>query len=399
MNLLFLALEPPYPPNDGGRIRTFNILKEVARQHKITLVTFADPVRDGERLEPLREFCSEVLAVHRPTPPQRNLIDKLRDLRARYPVALAEYASIEMQAALKRLADSGRFEVAHVDQIYLAQYADDLAPLPAVLTHHNVEAIGQRRALQSRCDRYSPRWWAAWLEYRRWRRFELATSRRFDALAVVSPQEAVYFKTHVTDVSIFIVPNGVDTSYFQPMHQPTNETTLLYTGRMDYLPNVDAMLWFCQEILPLIRGKQPQATLTIVGRDPVPEVQALANLPGVIVTGTVTDVRPYFTQAAVYITPLRLGAGTRLKVLEAMAMGIPVVSTRLGCEGLEVSSGEDIVIADEAECFAAEVVRLLGDTTAQTVLSGRARQTVEQRYDWAAIAREQERAYELVISR
>ncbi|MGC8958956.1 MAG: glycosyltransferase [Chloroflexia bacterium] len=399
MRVLFLALEPPFPPNDGGRIRTYNILKQVARRHEVTLVTFAQAGQDQERLAALRGMCREVIPFDRPPAPARTLPRKAADFFRRRPACLGQYRSLALETALRRWAVERAFDVVHVDQILLAQYAEALRPLPAVLTHHNIEAEVQRR--QIALDRQMSPWrrLRAWIECRRWRHFELSASRRFGALACVSERDAAYFRRYVPEVPAVVVPNGVDTQAFRPVERDGAEPVLLYSGRMDYPPNVDAVRWFGDEILPQVQRAVPAARLLIVGRDPTPEVRALAGRPGIQVTGTVPDVRPYYAQAALYVVPLRFGAGTRLKILEAMAMGMPIVSTSLGSEGLDLVSGEDLVEADSAPAFARAVVELLGDGERRARLGRHARRTVEARFDWSQIALTQEEAYRLAMDR
>lgn len=400
MRLLFLALEPPFPPNDGGRIRTYHILREMARRHEVTLATFAaDEETDRERLAALEALCRAVVAFPKPRAPRRTLPRKAFDFFRRRPACLSQYRSPALETALRRWAAERAFDIVHVDQILLAQYAEALRPLPAVLTHHNIEAEAQRR--QIALDRHLSLWrrMLARLECRRWRGYELDASRRFGALACVSAREAAYFRRHVPEVPAVVVPNGVDTQAFRPVQRDSNEPILLYSGRMDYPPNVDAVRWCCEEVLPLVQRAIPAARLLIVGRDPTPEVRALAGRPGVEVTGTVPDVRPYYARAALYIVPLRFGAGTRLKILEAMAMGMPIVSTPLGSEGLDLRPGEDLVEADSAPAFARAVVELLSDGERRAQLSAQARRTVEARFDWRRIAAAQEEAYHLAIAR
>jgi glycosyltransferase involved in cell wall biosynthesis len=185
----------------------------------------------------------------------------------------------------------------------------------------------------------------------------------------------------------------------QPPEPPPSKPVVLYTGSMDYPPNADAVTWFARAIWPAIQGQHPAARFLIVGRNPGSEVQALTTIPGISVTGTVPDVRPYFEQAKVYVVPLRSGSGTRLKILEAMAMGLPIVSTTLGFEGLDVRPGRDLLVADEPASFASAVVGLLADREARARLGIEARQTAEQRYSWDAVVRQQERAYELAVAR
>ncbi|MFC1922182.1 glycosyltransferase [Chloroflexota bacterium] len=398
MNILFLALEPPYPPNDGGRIRTYNIVKQVSKHHSVTLLTSFKQSSDDGELGELRQYCQEIYIIHPQPTISRSLINKIKDLKRRYPVALDEHTSDEMRTTIESLVNIGRFDVIHIDQIYLAQYVDLFGRLPSVLTHHNVESIAQRRWLWRRHDRFLPRWWGYWLEYYRWYRYEIEVSGRFDALAVVSEQEAEYYKARVQEVPVFVVPNGVDTNYFQPVNGINNPPSLLFTGRMNYFPNVDAMQWFCKEIYPLVRQEIPEVTLSIVGREPLAEIQSLDSPPSVVVTGEVDDVRPYFAQSSIFVVPLRFGSGTRLKILEAMALGLPVISTSMGSEGLDVTPGKDLLLADSSQEFASQIISLLKNKNSQIKMANSARQTVEELYDWAIIAQQQERVYEAAIA-
>jgi hypothetical protein len=397
MKILFLALEPPYPANDGGRIRTFNILKQAARRHAVTLLTSADPTGYPGAQEVLRDSCDEFIILPPPLLSQRKWTAKIGNLKRRYPVALDKHNSVEFRRKIKSVTSNTVFDLVHVDQIYLAQYIDILRDLPAVLTHHNAEVLAQRRELWRRKDRFRPYWWLYWLEYLRWIRYETEISRQFNALVAVSELEADYFKSRAPNVPTFVVPNGVDTEYFKPAHQPSKSTALLFAGRMDYAPNIDAMTWFCRKILPNLQQSNPDITLTIVGRDPTSSVRKLAEMPGVSVTGTVPNVRPYYNDAALFIVPLRQGGGTRLKILEAMAMQMPIVSTKIGMEGLQLHPGQDILLADTANEFVSQLEHLIADPSRRDQLGKMARQTVLERYDWQVIAEEQEIAYQAAI--
>lgn len=399
MRILFLSLYVPYPPNDGGRIRTWNILQQIAQRHEVTLGTFAKAGGDREPLAVLRKMCREVVTVEQPQLPARTLLHRIAGLFRHTPASLRQYRSLLLSNALRRWAGERAFDVVHVDQIYLAQYAPALHPLPTVLTHHNIESEAQRRELQITPPRSALRRLLNRLENLRWQHYEVASSRRFSALACVSERDATYFRRHAPLVPAIVVPNGVDTQHFQPSEQSCQNPVLLFTGRMDYSPNVDAITWFCDEILPQVQCEIPTTQLLIVGRDPAPEVLELSAHPNVQVTGAVPDVRPYFAQAAVHIVPLRFGAGTRLKILEAMALGTSIVSTTLGSEGLDLEPEQDLAIADSATEFARCTIDLLKSSSRRDRLSAQARRTAEARFDWSIIAREQERAYQSAISR
>jgi glycosyltransferase involved in cell wall biosynthesis len=191
---------------------------------------------------------------------------------------------------------------------------------------------------------------------------------------------------------VHVVQTGVDTAFFTPPSETPSATHMVFTGSMDWLPNEDGMTYFCREILPKIRQAEPSATLSIIGRAPTPAVRKLAEIPGVEVTGRVDDVRPHIARGSVYIVPLRIGGGTRLKIFEAMSMGKAVVSTTIGAEGLPVTSGRDIDIADEPSRFAHAVVHLMRDTETRRAMETAARRLVVERYDWGAVAKDFEEA-------
>jgi glycosyltransferase involved in cell wall biosynthesis len=227
-------------------------------------------------------------------------------------------------------------------------------------------------------------------------RFEGETVARFDRVLAVSDVDRdtlqrLYPRELAAPVSV--IPTGVDTTYFAPAAEaPQYARRIVFTGSMDWLPNADGVLYFCREVLPLIRAAEPDVTFTIVGRSPTPEVRRLAEDRGIEVTGRVEDVRPYLAKSAVYVVPLRIGGGTRLKIFEAMGMGKAVVSTTIGAEGLPVTNDADIVIADEPATFAAAIVRMIRDDAARTRLEDAARRLVVERYDWSAVAQDFEDA-------
>jgi glycosyltransferase involved in cell wall biosynthesis len=233
------------------------------------------------------------------------------------------------------------------------------------------------------------------MQWRRMQTFEGRTLARFDRVLAVSDADRqtlhrLYPRELTAPVSV--IPTGVDTGYFEASEAPASSRHLVFTGSMDWIPNEDAMRFFCRDILPRIRAAEPDVTLSIVGRRPTHAVRQLGEQHGVEVTGSVDDVRPHLARAAVYIVPLRIGGGTRLKIFEAMAAGKAVVSTTIGAEGLPVSNGRHLAIADAPEEFAATVIRLLRTPTERRALAYAARSLMETRYDWSAVSASLEQA-------
>jgi glycosyltransferase involved in cell wall biosynthesis len=263
-----------------------------------------------------------------------------------------------------------------------------------VVFTHNVESEIWRRHVERQRSAiarvlYRQQW-------QRMLRFEAQTLSRFDLVLAVSETDRDTFQRlyqGLLRAPIFTVATGVDTAYFAPRPDGAGDPRrLVFTGSMDWIPNEDAMKYFCQDILPLIRAQEPDVTLSIVGRAPTPAVQRLAGIPGVDVTGRVDDVRDYIAAGAAYIVPIRIGGGTRLKIFEAMGMGKAVISTTVGAEGLPVSDGDDVLIADTPQTFAAAVVSVLRDPARRVQLERAARDLVVARYDWSAVAGQLEEA-------
>jgi sugar transferase (PEP-CTERM/EpsH1 system associated) len=252
-----------------------------------------------------------------------------------------------------------------------------------ILDQHNIEyEVLYRTYLH---EPFSLRKWYNWRESRLVKQAEIRLCQRADALVMTSERERVVMKKLLPHTMIAVVPNGVDISYFNGA-STAEEHRIIFTGSMEYYPNIEAVLFFARKCWPRIREALPDATWQIVGKNPLPDVQKLARLPGVTVTGSVADVRPYFNQATVAIVPLLVGGGTRLKILEAMAMRIPVVSTSLGCEGLAVEAGRHLLVADKAEVFAQSVIELLTHPERRQGLVEAGRELVEAEYSWEKCA-------------
>jgi sugar transferase (PEP-CTERM/EpsH1 system associated) len=305
------------------------------------------------------------------------------------PYAVGKYRSRAFRTRVRDLMATEDFDLVISDFLPPVVNLPARLRCPSALFTHNVEAdIWRRHAdvATSALARHLLR-----VQHARMLRFERHALERFDAVLAVSDQDRDTFARLYGDTltrPVHVVPTGVDTEYFSPAPEPPAEAPeLVFTGSMDWLPNEDAMVFFCASILPLIRRRVPDVRLTIVGRSPTPVVAKLADAAGVRVTGRVDDVRPYMRDGAVYVVPLRIGGGTRLKIFEAMAMGKAVVSTAIGAEGLPVRDGEHLLLTDDPAAFADAVVRLLHDRDARARIGAAARSLVAEHYDWGAAAR------------
>lgn len=397
MKILWLNANLLLPLDKGGKLRTWHLMRHLARAHQITYLSFAPPDTPRAHVEGMREVCSRVEIVPREDVGKGNAAfyaDVLRHLADPLPYAAAKYRSAEFVRRLRTMLDSERFDLLVCDFLVPAVNLPAALPCPAAIFTHNVEADIWRRHVEM--QRTPLRRWLFRLQWRRMRRFERDTLARFGLVLAVSEADRQAFRRLYGDAiaaPIFVVKTGVDTDYFAPAATgPVQPRRLVFTGSMDWIPNEDAMVYFVREILPHIRRKEPAVTLGIVGRAPTPAVRALAREAAIEVTGTVDDVRPHVRSAALYVVPIRIGGGTRLKIFEAMAMGKAVVSTTVGAEGLPVTPGGDIVIADGPEPFANAVVDLLRNDVRRAPIERRARELVVSRYDWTAVGRDLEAA-------
>jgi sugar transferase (PEP-CTERM/EpsH1 system associated) len=382
MRILVVAPYPPYPPRFGGAARIYHLLRGLARDHRITLLCFASP-DEAAGMRPLADLGIQVHTVARPPArdPRRKRLYQLRSLVGR---TYSHYSlwSPRMAAVLDGLVSRRTFDVIQVEFGDLAGSYPVAPGALRVLDEHNVEYRFMERLERHERSRLRRLYYR--LEARKLRRDELAACRRADAILTTSDVDRATLLPHVEATPIRVVPNGVDTTFFTPGPATDGPPRLVFTGAIDYQPNTDGVLYFCAEIWPRIRRAAPEATLAVVGKDPPPAVRALAG-DGIVVTGTVPDVRPWMQTATVFVVPLRTGGGTRLKILEALASGRAVVSTSLGCEGLEVTHGQDILVADEPATFADAVLGCLRDPALRARLGDAGRALVERRYRWETI--------------
>jgi sugar transferase (PEP-CTERM/EpsH1 system associated) len=430
MRILWLKSDLLLPLDKGGKLRTWHLMRHLAKRHEITYLAFADhdqiaaagadagsnssgrpKAKTADAIEGMREVAAHVETVPRREPVKGTLRfyagAALRVLDP-LPYAVGRYRSRAYAARIRELLASTSFDLIVCDFLPPVVSLPERLPCPAVLFTHNVESEIWRRHAEVHSG--FPARLLYRMQYRRMLRFEARALRRFDAVLTVSEADRATFARlypGAVQGSVYVVSTGVDTQFFSPEardaagdERPSaaDSRRLVFTGSMDWLPNEDAMLFFCREVLPLIRAEEPEVTLSIVGRTPTPAVKKLADLPGVYVTGRVDDVRPYIREAAAYIVPLRIGGGTRLKIFEAMAMGKAVVSTTVGAEGLPVSGGEHVILADEPRSFSRAVVRLLRDVDRRRQFEAAARALVVERYDWSAVAGELESALACVAA-
>jgi sugar transferase (PEP-CTERM/EpsH1 system associated) len=390
MNLLWLNAGLLLPLDKGGKLRTWHVMRHLAARHDIHYLSFEDLSQRAADRDGMREVCSRLETVPRTDAAKgtwRFYADAARYLVNPAPYAVAKYRSDAFRQRLAALLAAERYDAVVCDFLPPLVNMPRRLPCPSVLFTHNVEAEIWRRHVETASNPFART--ALNQQWLRMLRFEADALQRFDLVLAVSDADARTFERlypGALKAPVHVVQTGVDTAYFTPAEEAAQRTHMVFTGSMDWLPNEDGMTYFCRDILPRIRQAEPDATLTIVGRAPTPAVKKLAEIAGVEVTGRVDDVRPYIAKGAVYVVPLRIGGGTRLKIFEAMSMAKAVVSTTVGAEGLPVTGGRDVDIADEPARFAHAVVHLMRDAEARRAIEAAARRLVVERYDWSAVA-------------
>jgi sugar transferase (PEP-CTERM/EpsH1 system associated) len=389
MRILVISDCVPYPLISGGKIRLYNLLLRIARQHEVWLATFLDSKEEMEGLLRIQEICHRVEIVQ--LNHKRKLAylpDLLKFGLTGKPVELVYYNSSELVRRIQTLISLVDFDIVQIEHSHMALYLEALPSNlwpKSILTFQNVEFVRLDRFFQ--IERKPVKKIRRWLSSRMMRVWEPHYAEHFGRCIAMSEFDQHLLEAANPRLRINVVTNGIDTHSFHPLPLSANQKNLIFVGSMNYGPCIDAMLFFCNEVLPRIRAMMGKVELWIVGSNPSPEVIKLDG-NGVHVTGRVSDVVPYYNQIAVCVVPLRAGGGTRLKILEAMGLGRPVVSTTIGCEGLDVVDGKHLLVGDSPEQFAQQTARLLKDPELYDRIVANGRQLVVTRYDWDVIAEE-----------
>jgi polysaccharide biosynthesis protein PslH len=390
MRILFITDSVPYPALSGNQLRVYNLCRRIARECELWLAVPLNRTDDDDGVSHMREICHEVVTATRARQSKLQHVPGLiRYALAGKPLEYKFEHCEELVRKIRSLVSKVNFDIIHIEPSYMALYLEAIPPearCKSVLTFHNIEfSLFGRLSRHAHKPAQKARSLLHSMMLRRW---EPHYAERFDQCITVSEVDRRLLTASNPRLRVAVSPNGFDTQLYQPLPLPpeTTRPALLFVGSMSYEACVDAMMYFCQEILPRIRSQFGNVDLWIVGRDPSPQVRQLDG-NGVHVTGRVADVRPYYHRSMVCVVPLRVGGGTRLKILEAMALGRPVVATSIGCEGLDVIDEQHLMIADNPEQFAEKTVRLLADATLRQRIGTNARQVVVSRYDWDVIVK------------
>ncbi|WP_298817348.1 glycosyltransferase family 4 protein [Chloroflexus sp.] len=401
MRILMLTLVAPYPPDSGPKIKTYNVLQYLCAHHDVTLVSLVRNEREQTHAESLRRICREVYTVPFQRSRWKDARFLLRSAFTGQSFLLSRDASPELHRLLHRLTTREYFDIIHADQLNMAPFAVDLPGGARIIDQHNaVWTIVARMAGRADLIRRI----GLQIEARRLRRAEARLCACFDGMLAVSEPDYTFLRLAAAEVGVVlpptaIIPIAIDTRAEIPIQRHANPDTILSMATMFWPPNVDGVLWFAREVWPLVRQAVPYARVALVGSRPPATVRQLAADPAITVPGYVEDPRPYLERTAALIVPVHAGGGMRVKILEALARGLPVVSTTIGYEGIEVTPGKHLLVGDTPAAFAAALIQLLRDPALGQRLAAQGRRVAEERYDWRVVCPAIEQLYATALQR
>ena len=377
MKILFLCHRYPFPPNRGGKIRPFHILKHLSRTHDVTV---AAVIRSEDGIHgdtDLRAYCTKTLTT--PTSELASYGRAIARVSTRQPSSMGYFYSPQLAAAVRTELLSERYEMICVHCSSVAPYVASAGPIPKLLDFGDMDS--QKWLAYARHRRF-PLALVYGLEGCKMQRAESALARQFDLCSCTTRDELDTLRSYAAPRRSGWFPNGVDTEYFVPTAEPYDADTLCFLGRMDYYPNRECMMKFCAETFPRLRQRRPRIKLLIVGAAPSHAVRRLAREPGVVVTGSVADVRPHVRRAALSVAPLRIARGTQNKILESMAMGIPVVCSPIAARGVDAIPGEHLLTAADASESVEAILHLLENPTERRRLAAAGRARMLSHHTW-----------------
>ncbi len=402
MHVVVIDNEPCWPANFGRRIRTFNLLRRVAASHQITYLCFENPSEpdcyQAERV--LAQYSIRTIFVKRPPAPRcgpRFYFNLLKNLRSPLPYSVAIRTRPAMRQAIRQLAESESVDLWHCEWTPLAANLDVLDGQPWVLMAHNIESAIWQRYHQT--ERNPLKRWYIHHQWRKYEAFEREVFAKTSLLIAVSDLDAQRARREFGATRVEVVDNGVDTAYFTPDDTQRDPRQICFVGALDWRPNLDAAQLLLTEILPQLRARIPDARCVIVGRNPPAWLgQRVASTPGAELHGNVPDVRPFYRRSAMLVVPLRIGGGSRLKILEALACACPVVSTRIGAEGLELEPGSDFIQVDYVEQLPAAICAAMQNPAELQRVGQAGYRKVLAGYDWDSLAQRLAHAWQSVVS-
>lgn len=389
MRILYLFPQLPYPPESGGRIITFEYVKHFLRKHQVWIVSLKHKPEDKGYAEILERMGANVILAD--APPRISFGTLLKSFFSKSPYKAHRFYSEELAEMLARLMGSVQFDVIHAQNFYMAQYINGHEKAKTIYYKENYEGLLLKRYAATLKNPVSRLFWRNEARKTTWYEIELA--KRFDKVLCISSIDAERFRKKAPEIDWEVLPATIDLNVHRFSPQRGNSRDLLFLGMLNYFPNIDGAEFFVKEVMPLVRQEVPDARLNICGHSPAKKVRRLGREEGVNVIGPIPDAQKALEECSVFVIPLRIGGGVRLKLLQCLSAGIPVVSTSIGCEGINVQDGRDILIADEPRDFARKLVRLLKDETLRSNLVHAGRQLIETQYSPKVVLEKLERIY------
>ncbi len=376
MKILVLTPRFPFPPIGGDKTHIYFILKHLIEKHKISLVSFSETTVNQDIANKYRDCFSELDVIILPR--IYSYMNCILNFINKKPLQVSYYQSLKMRRLIRKKISEDKFDLIFVHLIRMAEYVKDI-PNPKILDMGDAQSLNYVRAMA-----YTTGKWSIIHRFEKElvKQYEKRIWKYFNKTLVVSPIDARYLKELDKDINVEVMPIGFDLEKLPFRLNNHSNKKICFIGNMRTFPNTDAVCWFCNEILPLIRKRIPDIEFYIVGAEPSRRVRQLSKIKNVIVTGKVDDIAKYVYDASVTVAPMRVGAGIQTKIYESMALGTPVVSTSIGLEGLECIPGRDIVIADRPIDFADRVIKLIKDRDLRMQISKDARRLVEEKYDY-----------------
>jgi sugar transferase (PEP-CTERM/EpsH1 system associated) len=400
MKILWVKSDFLYPPDTGGKIRSYNILKQLGEMHEVSYLclTVEDPSRRD--VQHLKSFCQNVECLKFGPDEKfssRFYLSLMKNLFSPHPYVISKYRDTRITDKIQEFIQAGDVDIILCDFLEMAINCLDISAVRKVLFQHNVETEIWRRHFKVSRNPLKKAY--LYIDYRKYFNYERMACGKFDDVFVVSESDGRLLEKNLDIMHTTLIPTGVDIEYFRPGSESEDSNTVVFVGSMDWLPNQDAVEYFVDSIYPLIKSRKPKTRFYVVGRRPPEKIKNLEKAdPSIKVTGTVDDVRPYVDKARVYIVPIRIGGGTRIKIYEAMAQKKAVVSTTVGAEGLPLTDGKHIIIKDQPDQFAEAVCSLMENAEMAGQLGENARKFVTGEVSWEKIARKFSDALEGIVN-
>jgi len=380
--VLLLTQVLPYPPDSGPKVKTYHVLKYLVQKHQVTLVSFVRDTDKPEYIQHLETLCERVITVPIKRAPLRDLVFLGKSLLTGQPWMMLRDERPEMRAALQELAATTQFDVVHADQLNMAQYALPFTKSRKVLDLHNALWVLYRR-MAATLPLHNPMKYLLLRDWRLLKNYEGEMCRVFDAVTAVSDEDKQSLIESGARPDIEVIPIAIDIDKQNFIHRAPSSPHIVHVGTMYWPANIDGIRWFLDQIYPIVKQQVPNVRCTLIGARPPQDIKEREQTDSSLkVTGYVDDPLPYLQDSSMMIVPLRAGGGMRVKILNAFAQGLPMVSTTVGCEGIHVTNNDDILIADTPQDFAQQTIRLLTDSVLNEQLALHGRQTAEQQYDY-----------------